>query len=233
MQVGTGKTRSRFEFGTMKKELAEIKDKLGLLKRLDKRFQIVGANQHHYYSYVPDEVEVEVFEKAIDIKLPNTFRDFLREIGYGAGPYDGLWTLEQIRDEQNYLQLEALRANRSISPNKPFPLDDEKQARKVAEAWQDWKQTPSSLYVQSPANGCIPLHGSGTDSKSWIFLVPAGTMTGSIWHGSSRSDWLPASRPLGTLSQKAVLPLVKAPLQFHEWYLSWLEQAIADINYPA
>lgn len=212
----------------MKKELAEIKDKLGLLKRLDKRFQIVGANQHRYYSYAPEESEIQTFEKAIGIKLPSVFRDFLLEIGYGAGPSQGLWTLDQIRDEQNDFQRQAFKENRSISPSRSFPLDDEKQARKVADLWQDWKSTPPNLYAKFPSDGCIPLqkHHNG-----FYFLVTAGTMTGTLWSGGSWGDWLPALRPIGMSRPKATLPFVKAPLQFHEWYLSWLEQAIADINH--
>jgi serine kinase of HPr protein (carbohydrate metabolism regulator) len=60
----------------MKKELAEIKDKLTLLKRLDKRFQVVGANEHRYYNYAPDKSEVEEFEAIYQVKLPKPYRDF-------------------------------------------------------------------------------------------------------------------------------------------------------------
>ncbi len=212
----------------MNSEFREIKNKLELLKRLDKHLQVYGANKHHYYNYIPDKFEIRDFEKQIGVRLPNTFRSFLQNIGYGAGPREGIWDLARILKGQMYLQTLAQEKEREVSPSKPFPLDDreiaEECAINIAKSIELGNSFSNYLMTDIPCDGCIPLQGI---SGYWtIFLVTTGEMTGTVWFASEWLDWY----PMLTSHSKEKSQLTNSPVLFHHWYVDWLERKLYPKN---
>jgi len=81
--------------------LQRIREKLAQAARQDNLLQIFGASRHKYILHEPlSPAAVEAFEQKHGIALPQELTDFLTAVGSGgAGPYHGLYTLEQMEQE--------------------------------------------------------------------------------------------------------------------------------------
>lgn len=103
-------------------QLKDIKRKLRELKRADKAYSVFGAEKHKYKLNTPlKEKAIDRFEKEFDIRLPEDYRLFLKELGNGgAGPYYVLEPLENGR----YADLHYKDSNDLINPGLPFPHRD-------------------------------------------------------------------------------------------------------------
>jgi hypothetical protein len=86
--------------------LEEIKQMLERLKALDRQLQVFGAQIHQYKSHPLSDIELELLEAGLGVRLPADYRQFLHEIGYGAGPYYGLYSPNEVfrdlREEHIY-----------------------------------------------------------------------------------------------------------------------------------
>jgi hypothetical protein len=83
----------------MTERLKEISNKLNYLKKADRHFEIFGSASHRYISEKASENEIAEFESNNKIALPSALKEFLLNIGSGAGPQYGIYALTQMQRE--------------------------------------------------------------------------------------------------------------------------------------
>lgn len=81
---------------------AYIYELLEKAKKVDSEYKIFGSKKHKYQLNPPVSLDaVLTLEADFNIKLPDDYVFFLTEIGNGgAGPYYGLYSLEELRQRQ-------------------------------------------------------------------------------------------------------------------------------------
>ncbi|MEC3975387.1 SMI1/KNR4 family protein [Amycolatopsis sp. H20-H5] len=186
-----------------------LAEKLQRLRAADGQFQLPGSRVHRYKSVRVTAARLDAFEAALGVKLPDEYHEFLEFVGYRAGPFDGLWTPEEV-----------IRNSWSRAPALPFPyrLDTMDGAR------AEWRlkagdQTFHHLRKDPPfgydAPGCVLI---GVQPKrASTALVTTGELTGSVWEVSERwNAWRPAWEVGRTWS-------------FDSWYSSWLDRSLAEL----
>lgn len=197
------------------------------LRDIDVGRRIFGADDHGYVlTRVPDH-ELHAFEDRLETCLPETYRAFLVEVGYGAGPYYGLLSPAGILRE-----LDAFGAAPAAA-SRPFPVGTEDGERfgagplrgRSAVALLDW-----------PTTGLIPVAYHG--ETSWSVLVTSGVFTGTIWDVTILegivAECRPAPRPPGLPGEGEAgntLPPLRRPPTFDQWYRGWLTRAFADFEW--
>lgn len=156
----------------MKKLLPELKAKLEKLRSIDSNLAVFGAEAHKYQlNPVLAKKTVEDFEKEHSIVLPEEYRDFILEMGDGgAGPYYGIYTLQDAYKENKWFQLGDLK--------KDFPLTEEWQNEDDEE---DENAYPENLY-----DGCMMISHQGCGT--WSFLIVSGPERGKVWNDFTTND---------------------------------------------
>src|SRR5262245_51822144 len=103
----------------MRPTVQDIHQGLAQLASADPKFALFGASTHHYCLNPPlPEEEVILFEKRFGVRLPNEYREFVKEVGDGgAGPVYGVWSLNQIEEE---LCGGDKRRKLEFEPGRPF-----------------------------------------------------------------------------------------------------------------
>lgn len=102
----------------MKEKYLIIKDNLERIKILDPNFEAFGSSRWKYKLEKISESELTSFEKKNQIDLPNDFREFIAELGFGASPVYGVnpqillsldkWVVEDGDDEEDYEEFKPL-----------------------------------------------------------------------------------------------------------------------------
>lgn len=209
------------------------RDQLNEIRRRDTARVIFGADQHQYQSTPVGLSEIARVEAALGVGLPAEFREFLSEIGYGAGPYYGIWSPDAAVAEIQSLaaDYEADVGGRII-PAAEFPLSAVEVSAVEARIAAGSKSP--AFESDWPCCGCIPICHHGC--TYWSVLVLAGPFTGCVWdlacfEGFS-GEWLPACRPSGYWvpgKSSRELPPLPSPPTFSVWFNGWIEQCLADL----
>ena len=78
--------------------IQELRAQLEQAAKADPEQKYFGADLHKYRWNPPaSPEEVEAFEQKIGVSLPEEYRNFLLQAGNGgAGPFCGLFSLEQV-----------------------------------------------------------------------------------------------------------------------------------------
>jgi hypothetical protein len=218
-----------------KPTLEEIKHDLERLKTLDKKLLVFGASAHQYKSYPVSKSELEHLEGELGVRLPEDYRQFLQEIGYGAGPYYGLFGPDSILSEwRDFAYYYYVEPERFPDASKPFPFNHaqaEECFRVIVE-----KERWVNVVADWPTDGCVPICTQG--DAIFTCLVTAGDLTDSIWStypdgpDADHGYWLLAEKPTGILhlnlpfSQRVLWPQPT----FMEWYNAWLQQCLSDFD---
>ncbi len=196
-----------------------IRDGFSKLRKLDRKFQVFGSSQHQYRSTPLLLNALEDFERSIGVILPTGYREFLLQIGFGCGPYYGVWSPTEVLTEVESLFFEEGENCAFLSD--PFPL------KEVTTEIQkhDW-----------PSGGCIPIGHQGC--TFWSVLVLEGAFRGRVWdvacYVGIDGEWLPARRPTGRIDFKnsapKELPSLTEPPEFVEWVDGWVTRCLVDLN---
>jgi hypothetical protein len=214
-------------------ELRSIYERLQSLKKKDRRHAIFGSPKHLYRNHPVSEIDLMVFESRCAVSLPKTYRDFLRYIGPGGGPYYGLWSLKQIREELEMLQKDSEPSwDIRKTVGAPFPLT-QTDVERIQAMIQAGEKHPF-LNLEWPVTGCLPICHQGC--SYWSLLVTTGEFAGCVWDVDaydSNGSWLPGRRAPGIVNgkiQPTSLADLAQPPTFIQWFEGWLERSFVDLE---
>lgn len=225
--------------------------RIAQLKELDTNLQVFGSDLHRYETHPLSLDDVDQFESALGIVLPEQYHQHLLSVGYGAGPYYGLYSPKTILEDLLFAYKEWEEDPDDLgpppSPSIEFPFT-RSDAKRIYEARAAGNNVAcgAALY---PSNGAIPI---GTKGCSYdTMLVTAGELRGTVWDldqdGACRDEavvterdlrwspatWHPALRPTRLLEgedQRVTHQLLSDFPTFNEWFDSWLAEAIVDLT---
>jgi hypothetical protein len=179
---------------------------LAELRRADPNYSLFGAKYHRYQLNPPlTEPQLARFEQQHQIVLPADYRQFLRDVGNGgAGPYYGLFALEQYSELLDDLLPDFLA--RSFPHTAAWNADE---AELDACAPSSEYEYFGNAWVQGALRICH--FGCGV----FLLLVVTGEARGSIWGDDRGSDQ--GIYPWGNFTT------------FTAWYEDWLDRSLEQI----
>ncbi|HET6290288.1 MAG TPA: SMI1/KNR4 family protein [Amycolatopsis sp.] len=175
-----------------------------------------GAYTHLYRSRPQNDAEISAVEADLGITFPPDYRDFLRQVGAGAGPYHGLFDLAELREWAEDLQ-----------PTAEFPLTSA-DAHRVHREWRDhaggwFKGIEAGLELP----GCVAISEQGCGG--FTMLVTTGEPAGSLWD-MDEWGWRPAHADRsGSPRASKAIDLGPAPT-FTVWYDAWLTRSLERLT---
>jgi hypothetical protein len=198
----------------------------------DRKLEVFGAEKHKYRPKKVSVDEIKEFELVIGCDLPGDYREFLLKIGSGVGPYYGLWSFDEIREELNsiYEDYED-EYNVRARPCDPFELEE--SAFKVGQSWELKKP----VLVDAPKNpgGFLPICHQGCEYLT--VMVLSGSLRGKVFETSAfasiNSQWLSANRAPGIVprpkAERCRLPKLPLCPSFSDWFVGWTQNAFRDL----
>lgn len=147
--------------------LEELRQLLEKARTADAELKQFGAKDHQYQWNPPAALaEVEAFERDLGVTLPEGYRDFLLQAGDGgAGPFYGLFSLEQVRGWLGW-------------PLEPEKLPVLRPGMSEAEGCgkENWKR------------GCIPIESEG--DTFFTCLMVTGPDRGRVVYIDYEGSWV-------------------------------------------
>lgn len=206
------------------------------MAKLDHTYNVFGAKSHRYVRNPVSDAQIDSLERRLETPLPTEYRSFLHEVGFGTGPYYGLWSPKQAFDELSDLSREvAAELGVEVRPCDPFPLSD--LDLQLIEEKANLKDENVFAERPWPSSGCLPICHHGC--TFWSVLVLQGQFVGCVWdvacYVGYEGLWVPAARPpgilheFGKMARKSLSPLPSPPT-FIQWYSGWLENCLADLR---
>lgn len=184
----------------------------------DRELEVFGAKKHQYLLSRVAEQELLEFEQLIGIRLPKEYRTFLFDNGCGAGPYYGLMSPHDIREELDPVWIDC--KNEGLAPPSPaghFPI--------IALPGNE----PG--YAPFPCSGTIPIADQGCTSCT--VLVTSGIFEGTVWdvnYFRPKAEYKPACCPPGLVWPSGPVTRLPIPPTFLQWYDGWVARCLADLN---
>ena len=205
--------------------IARLAKTLETLSRHDRERQIFGADMHKYESTRPTLSEVERLEEQIGTRLPREYRAWLLEVGYGAGPYYGLFSPCQIEAELRYH--EAVGSNGDVidaAGITPSHIAHYQEKVRSAGSYFGLAITADSF------RGAIPIGHQGCNGYS--HLIVAGPQQGTVFGECCDliGDPWTAAAAFWPDSFSPDLPARRQPLSFLQWIEDWLGASMASIG---
>ncbi|HEY1064847.1 MAG TPA: SMI1/KNR4 family protein [Pirellulales bacterium] len=210
-------------------------DQLAELARLDPNRKVFGAAKHGYQCTRADHSDLLNLETALGTALPVEYRRFLLEVGYGAGPYYGIWNpAESLAELQSLAQDYEAEEGRPVRTTDAFPL-----SRNDADTFDETVGSdggPVAIESEWPCGGCLPICHHGC--TFWSVLVLRGEFVGRIWDVACfvgySGEWAPGRRAPGWwefgMPHPRKLPRLPSPPTFEEWYRGWIERCLTDLS---
>ena len=192
--------------------IQRIKDKLQRLKRTDKTYNVFGSEKHRYkLNSRLSEKSIRQFEEVTKTKLPDGYREFLKEIGNGgAGPYYGLEPLENGQ----YADLHYKDSADLVNPSLPFPHTTHWNF----ESDQFIPENEDAYFDNKWVNGVLRISDFGCGI--WMNMVVNGPEAGNIWVDSRVNDGGIFPDPFFKEEGR---------VSFLEWYELWLNQSLKEV----
>ena len=208
---------------------ADIGHVLTALARLaEARLAVCGVEAHRFELDPPLTLaELEAFEARHSCRLPDDYRLFITRAGNGgAGPYYGLFPLGRMDDGFGFADWRENDGFVGVLSD-PFPH---------IQPWNDVNGRPKhgslseddfmrerdafdkEYFDTHQVNGAIPICHLGCALRQWLIIT--GPEAGHVWD-DERADYK-GLRPLTTSTLERV--------RFGEWYLSWLEECLAELE---
>lgn len=196
----------------------------------DRKLRIFGAEKHKYQPKKVCVDETKEFELVIGCDLPEDYRQFLLEVGSGVGPYYGLLSFDEIREELNSIYEDYQdEYNVRARPCDPFELEESAFAVPPFQGGPAFADGPKS------PGGFLPICHQGCEYVSVMVLT--GPFRGKIFEtcgfASTDSQWKSAEPPPGIAGRsKSLSELPELPRypSFSEWFVGWTENALNDLN---
>lgn len=197
----------------------------------DRRCDIFGASVHRYKTRRVTEREIAEFEEWCGCPLPEDYRNLIRSIGLGAGPYYGLLDFPKIKESMAGMLKELpAQAGRSCLSADPFPLE-----AKILDLRNSGIVTFGLIEVQDFAHGFLPICELGCEYVA--ILVTAGKCRGMVFEvdndASLAMHCIPATRPPGKVMrdrhEESLSPFPRFPT-FAEWVGAWHEISMRDLG---
>ncbi|WP_299123235.1 SMI1/KNR4 family protein [uncultured Tenacibaculum sp.] len=191
----------------MIEKIERIKEKLSLLKKLDKNYKVFGSENHKYkLNKRKTEQELIAYEKEYSITLPKEYRSFLKNIGNGgAGPYYGLEPLENGR----FSDLEYKRKDDLIDLAQPFLHTTPWNFIEIT------AENEEEYFENKWINGLLRISNFGCGVS--INLVVNGAEHGNLWVDDRCND-------------QGIFPETYSDnnerIQFLDWYEAWLDKEL-------
>lgn len=204
--------------------IERIKEKLTQLRQSDTKLWVTGANMHKYQLSPPlSEEAIANWEARAEVKLPEEYRLFLRELGEGpAGPGFGMPKLTEMNLtpylKEPFPLIEPFLGLGSIDISK---LDQEQE-------WEAYKKFAAE-WDKIPDGGILFLTNYGCDIYGGLVLN--GKYRGQIWIWESNC---PSYCPFGYavhLHDPDQDPCADIPkdFTFFQWYEHWLDGALTEV----
>ncbi len=201
----TGRTVKENDTMSKKYTRAYIYELLDKARKVDSEYKVFGSDRHKYQLNPPVSMdEVLKVEAEFNIKLPEDYVYFLTEIGNGgAGPYYGLYSLEELRKNQYCIQDINLK-----------PVIDNHLSKEI---WNDLMEQMDTddddLYDEIKQHINTGIFIIGTQGCTYDnLLMCKGSETGNIVY----IDW----------NLESEYPPVLTKMSFWEWYISFFQDII-------
>ena len=156
------------------------------------------------------------------------------DIGYGAGPYYGIWSpAESLSEIQSLFREFEAEEGESLQTTAEFPLTAD-DLRSIESKFATGDKSPW-MERDWPCGGCLPICHQGC--TFWTVLVLTGEYIGRVWDVACfvgySGEWLPSRRPSGwwefEMPHPVELPRLIAPPTFGEWFTGWVERCQTDL----
>jgi len=196
-----------------------VKEKIEILKGIDKDFKLFGADHHHYEFNPPLTLEdVSSFEERNRISLPEDYRDFVLNVGNGgAGPYYGIYPLRL-----DYNVDHRMKGDNQIDLSAPFPHSKDWDQDWVNEIDWDAGEKPdddllNDYFDTKHISGALCICHYGC--SDFVLLVVNGKDKGNIWIDGrgNYSGIYPEEIKDGER------------VTFSTWYLNWLNNRLEEL----
>lgn len=200
----------------MESQIARIKLKLSIAKKIDSKREVFGASDHKYRLGTPlSEEEIVSFEKAHSITLPECYRVFLKRIGNGgvsyrksaAGPFYGIYPLGGDVDELVENPKRVLKNKVIISPK-----HTEKELKSMFSIFENLDEMSDEEYdlaTEKIFSGILPIGSQGCSCLHAILLN--GEYKGRVVN----------------LDLNMEIPHFSYEDNFLDWYERWLDEVIS------
>jgi len=208
----------------MNEQIKRIKEKITLLRRLDKGYTVFGSQKHRYLINATVSVgSIREFEEKHRVTLPEGYTRFLTEIGNGgAGPFYGL---EQIQDSL-CCDLDYKQKSDLLNPGQPFLHTEswnmifESSVDEEEDEYENEREKFEEKYFDKEhMNGVLAICNYGCAIS--LNLVVKGQEYGKMWTDDRGSDnGIHPSYELGN----------KGSIGFLEWYELWLDNSLEEVN---
>jgi hypothetical protein len=206
-------------------------EQIEALRKLDVRRSSFGAPSHRFHTRPITLNEVFVFEESCGIDLPKDYREYLLDVGFGAGPYHGLLTFRRISEE-----LEQIYATYDEEyGGHQLPADDFGLESTIADALD--RGLPLKFPAPVSSGGFIPVCEQGCEFLA--VLVTTGKFRGRVFDTTDfaiyRSLWSAPKSPPGVVErgQSSAADDKMPPLpSFTEWAEAWIRCCSRDLKVP-
>lgn len=207
----------RSSFGPIPERFCPFWQEAKALNGSDFRRKVFGAVKHRYRSHPVSARTMEKFEKWCGVTMPPAYREYMLSIGYGMGPYYGLWSPAEIREEvEMQLSYWEDQDGEKPSPAKTFPYTMA-DAQTILARKADGEKEPWAVSTW-PIDGCIPICHQGCSYYSVLALT--GECAGRVWDMDECGLWFPGDAPDGA----------ESPPRFEEWLMAWIERGRRELE---
>lgn len=186
-------------------QIERIRQKLALARKKDDACQVFGAQKHRYKTRPVNQRSLESFEKKYGIAVPSDFREFLLQIGTGAGPFYGIgepqWGAGQLLSDP------------AVHLRVPSPLTPDTTESEWAEmpllSEEDFDDDRYELARSKTYCGILPFGDQGCANYSC--LIVEGEAKGRVVY----------------VSDDEMQPFFVYEERFLDWYERWLDEILS------